>query len=48
MLIPMVTHDQESYVTPYFNYLDLRNAMMPLMIPSVPREVYATAYGITW
>ena len=31
-LAHMASHDQESHVSPHFNLLDLRNAMMPLMM----------------
>ena len=31
MPTPVVSHDQKSHVTPYFNCLDLRNAMVPMI-----------------
>ena len=47
-LIPasMTLHDQKSYVASHFNYLDWRNALVPLMMPLALHD--ADASGITW
>ena len=31
-LAPVALHDQEGHAAPYFNCLDLRNAMVQLMV----------------
>ena len=37
MLIQMASHDQ-SHVAPNFNFLDLGNSMLPLMMPSASHD----------
>ena len=32
MAVLMALHDQKGHVTPHFSYLDVRNAMVPLMV----------------
>ena len=46
VLAPMVSHDPKSYVEPHFNHLDLRNAVVPLTMPSVSCDADAGANGI--
>ena len=48
VLMPVASHDQKSHVTCYFNYLDLRNAVVPLMILFISCDTEANTNGITW
>ena len=48
LLMPMELHDQKSHIVPHFNHLDVRDAMMPLMVPSGSPDANASANGITW
>ena len=32
--MPLASHDQKGCAVPHFNYLDLRNSMVPFMIPA--------------
>ena len=45
MPVPMVSHD---HVAPHFDFLNLRNAMVPLMIPPTSCGTNASASGIAW
>ena len=29
----IASHDEKGHITPYFEHVDLRNAMVPLMMP---------------
>ena len=44
---PMVPHHQQSYITPHFDCCDVRNAILPLMMPSAPCDANASTNGIT-
>ena len=58
LVMSLVSHDVDadtngitwtkSHVWPYFNCLDLRNAMVSLMMPSASCESNANTNGITW
>ena len=48
VLTSVVLHDQMSYAAPHFDCLDLRKAMVPLMMPLASCDVDASAIGITW
>ena len=45
MLMPVASHDQNSYVEPQFDLLDLKNTKMLLITPSI--SLNASAHGIT-
>ena len=45
-LAPVASHNQESHVTPHFNCLTLRNAVVPLMILLALCD--AGGNGVTW
>ena len=47
-VVLMALHDQKSHVAPHFNYLNLRNRMVPLIMPSASCDAHASANGITW
>ena len=42
-LVTMVSHDQKIHVTCHFDHLDLRNAMVPLMVLSTPQDADTNA-----
>ena len=44
----MALLQQKCHVAPYFSYVDLRNAMVPLMVPFVSCNSNASASGVTW
>ena len=48
MLVSMTSHDQNSHVAPDFDCLQLRNAMVPLMILSAFCNANASTSGIIW
>ena len=42
------SHDQKGNVSPHFNHLDPRNAVVPLMLLLASHESNASTTGITW
>ena len=48
MLIQISSHDQKVCVSTHFHHLDLRNAVMPLTMPSTSLATNASMEGITW
>ena len=46
-LVPVKWYDQISHVLPHFNLLDLRNAMVPLTVPSASQVAYLNPNGST-
>ena len=47
VMMPVVSHDKNNIALP-FNYLDLRNAMISLLILLAPSDAKAGSSGITW
>ena len=45
--MPSVSHDQKSHVAPRFNHLDLRNAVVPLIILSTSYDTDANVISVT-
>ena len=45
---PVVSHDQKSHVAPHFSFLDLRNAMVPVMTPLASCHTNTNTNGIPW
>ena len=43
----MASHDQKCHVTPHFDDLYLRNAMIPLITPSASLDTSASANDMT-
>ena len=48
LLIPMASHNQKSHVAPQFNYPNLRNAMVPLVMLLKLCDYDASANSIKW
>ena len=48
VMMPMASHNQNSHVAPHFNYLNLRNAVGPLMMLLASCNIDASANGIGW
>ena len=48
MLVAMKSHDQKSHIVPHFDYPELRNAMLPLMMLFTSCDITVSANGITW
>ena len=46
MMAPMILHDQKGYVALHFGHLDLRNAMVPLMMMLASYNTDSSANGI--
>ena len=46
MPVPMVSHDLKSYVVFHFDYLDIMNAVVPLMMPCALFDADTSANGI--
>ena len=46
MPLQMVSSDQKSNIAPHFDYLDLRNAMMPLMMLAASHDADTNVNGI--
>ena len=46
-LVPMVSHDQKSHITPYCDCLDLGNAMVSLIMPSASCDADTSTSYIT-
>ena len=46
--VPMSSHDQRGHVANHFDCLDLMNAMVPLMMPSVSCDANASVNGVRW
>ena len=44
----MVSHEGKGHVTPHFDCLDLRNAMVPLTIPLASHDLNACASDVIW
>ena len=44
----MASHDPESHVAPHFDYLDLRNILLPLIMPLVSCDTDTSINGITF
>ena len=47
-LVPVVSHDEKGHFAIHFNYLELRNAVMPLTMLFVLYDADASAGGVTW
>ena len=47
-VMPMVSHNQTCHIASQYDYLDLRNAVVPLMTPLVPYDSSAGDIGVTW
>ena len=47
MSVPVVSHSQKSHTGPHFDHLDLRNAMVSLMMLSTSHDADSNASGIT-
>ena len=47
MLMLIALHVQKTYVSPYFNHLDLTNAVVPLIITLASCDADTNANGIT-
>ena len=48
MVVPKAWYDQKCYVTSQFDCLDLRNAMMSLMMLSTSHDAETGSYDVTW
>ena len=48
MLFPKVSFGQKSDVLSQFDFLDLRNPMVPVMTPLAPCDTNASSSDITW
>ena len=48
MLQPMASHDEKSLIESHFNSVDLRNAYLPLTMPSASHDADVNANGIIW
>ena len=46
-MMPILAHGQESHVEPHFDHLDIRNAVVPLMMSLVSLDADAGANDIT-
>ena len=47
MLVAMALHNQKSQVVPYFSCLDLRDSMVPFLMPEASCVADINANGIT-
>ena len=48
MPVLMASHDQEGHVSLHFNHPDLRNAIVPLMMPLLSSDADTNANGMIW
>ena len=47
-LVPVLSHDQKSHGSPFFNYLDQRNAKVSLIMLLASCDVDASTNGVIW